>query len=77
MGLIASILILGICGSMGVVVTLTHNIYWGILTTIILLLVFVFKMHENENRVKFIEKKYGDDPDWKKYKELKRKFNNA
>jgi hypothetical protein len=34
-------------------------------------------VREIERRKEFFEKKYGSDPEWEKYKELKKKFKSA
>ena len=31
---------------------------------------------QDEKQVKYNDNRFGDDPDWKKYKELKKKFSN-
>ena len=58
---------------------------YGLLTTIFYSLIVFFllvglKYSESiieEKHRKKIEEKYDDDPDWSKYKELKKKFNGA
>ena len=50
-------------------------VYFGFMTFL------VWKGHmdvrEIERRKAFFEKKYGSDPEWEKYKELKKKFRGA
>ena len=50
-------------------------VYFGFMTFL------VWKAHldvfEMKRRKEFFENKYGADPEWEKYKELKKKFNNS
>ena len=65
---------------MGYIMYDGYGIIAGILTTIGIFTVFVWKIHIDDadvkRRKKFLEDKYGDDPDWAKYKELSKKFPN-
>ena len=65
----------------GYIITNEYGIIWGILTTIGIFSFFIWKIHVNDAETKrrreFVEHKYGNDPDWTKYKELKKKFNGA
>ena len=58
-----------------------HGVIWGIFAAMITFLVFVWKIHVDDAETKrkraFVEHKYGNDPEWDKYKELKKKFNGA
>lgn len=54
-------------------------IFCILITLGIFVLIVSLKYSESINDENFrasLEKKYGDDTDWKKYKELKKKFNN-
>ena len=51
-------------------------VYGLIFFTLITSLAFVNNIQE-EKRVKFLDDRHKDDPEWKKYKELKKKFNNS
>ena len=57
------------------------GIVWTVSIFFILETVIIAKVHGDikmeKRHQKYINEKYGDDPEWKKYNELKKKFNNS
>ena len=78
---IGLLMVLAISIGIGYVMGDGHGFIWGVLTAFGMFTVFIWKvnidMSETKRLKEFLEKKYGDDPEWGKYKELKKKFNNS
>lgn len=80
MNIAVTIIMFSLSGLIGYIISERHEIIVGIIAGIFFLTLIVWNVHLDWNFQKKhkerLNEKYGNDPDWKTYNELKKKFNN-
>ena len=74
---------IGISTVVAIFVSLTDNYNWweaaifGFIFFILISCLAYVQHVQDEKHAKYIEDRYSDDPEWTKYKQLKKKFKNS